>query len=83
VWNLLDVQMAEIHAQELQHQAAAERLAREGSAPRRRWLYSQKRRWLCGLGWFLVGLGQRLQRVGLPLAVAMEERVTTERPIGL
>jgi hypothetical protein len=81
VWNL-SVQMMEIHVQELLHQAATERLACEARVPMHGWLYRQKCRWLCRLGWFLVGLGQRLQQVGLPLAVAMEERVITERYIG-
>jgi hypothetical protein len=62
VWNLLDVQMAEIHAQELQHQAAAERLAREVGGPERRRLGQRLCRWLCGFGRFLVALGQRLQQ---------------------
>lgn len=82
MWNPLAVQMLEVHAQELLHLAAAERLARETSVPPRRRLYRLKCRWLCGLGRLLVVLGRRLQRVGLPPAVAMDERMITDRYIG-
>jgi hypothetical protein len=83
VWNPLAVQMLEIHAQEMLHPAAAERLARATSLPSGRRLYRLKCQWLCGLGRLLVVLGQRLQRVGLPPAGAMEERMITDRYIGL
>jgi NADH:ubiquinone oxidoreductase subunit D len=82
VWNLFSVQMMEVHVQELLHSAAAERLARAGSVPSRGWLYRRRFRWLCRLGQFLVVMGQRLQRVGLPRAAAREEWLTTEKQIG-
>ena len=79
MWDLLSEQLMEIHLQEMLHEAAVERLAREVSGPERRWLYRQRCRWLRRLGQLLVGLGQRLQQVGLPPAVAVEGRARTGR----
>jgi hypothetical protein len=55
---------------------------REVSVPRRGWLYRQKRRYLGGLGWYLVALGRWLQRLGQALNPAIEERVIMERNVG-
>jgi hypothetical protein len=77
VWNPLGMQMIEIHLQELLHPEAAERLAREVSELERRRPGPCLCRWLCGFGRFLVELGYRLQRAGLPPAVGLEERVNT------
>ena len=80
MWDLLGVKMIEIHVQETLHAAAAERLARESRVPPRRWLDGLKGWWLIGLGRFLVAVGQRLQRFGLPPDGTIDGRVLTERP---
>jgi hypothetical protein len=77
VWNPLGMRMMAIHLQELQHPEATERLAREVSELERRRPGQYLCRWLCGFGRFLVELGYRLQRAGLPPAVGLEERVNT------
>ena len=81
MWNPLGMQMMEIHLQELQHPEATERLAREVVEVERRRVGQYWCRWLCGFGRFLVALGRRQQRLGLPPAVAMEERGIKERQI--
>jgi hypothetical protein len=82
VWNLSGRQMIEIHLQELLHLEATERLARKASGLERRRLRQYLCRRLCGVGRFLVALGQRLQMVGAPLAVGLEEQRTKEKRIG-
>jgi hypothetical protein len=82
VWNPLGMQMMEIHIQELLHPEATERLAREVGGLERRRLGQYLCRWLCGFGRFLVALGRRLQQVGLPPAVVIEEQAVKERRIG-
>lgn len=77
MWNLSSMLMMEIHLQEMLHPEATERLAREVSGLERRRLRQTLCRWLCRFGMFLVMLGRRLQRVGAPLAVGVEERVNT------
>jgi hypothetical protein len=81
MWDRWTEQLVESHIQELLHQAATERLVREAGLSRHTWLHRQICRWLSGLGRLLVGLGQWLQRVGLPPAV-MEERGIAKRQIG-
>lgn len=77
MWNPLGMQMMQMHLQELQHPEATERLAREVGELERRRPGQYLCRWLCGSGRFLVALGYRLQRAGLPPAVGLEGRVNT------
>ncbi len=77
MWDRSSEQLVESHIQELLHQAETERLLREAGVCTHTWLHRQSCRWLYGLGRLLVGLGQRLQRVGLPPAVTMERSMST------
>ena len=81
MWNPLGMQMIEIHLQELLHPEATERLARGVGGLERRRPGQYLCRWLCGFGRFLVALGRRLQRLGLPPAAAMEKQGIKERRI--
>lgn len=79
MWTTLGMQMMEIHLQELLHPEATERLAREVSVPTHNRPYRQWRRWLSRLGQSLVGLGRRLQRVGLPPAAVPAGALRSEK----